>query len=147
MFRRFLVAIALGLWLGGFTFHALVVIPAGERVLGSVQEMGFVTQQVTVVLNRIGVVALLVALWNLWLTRPRRGLFLTWIVLAASQVGLMLLHPVLDGLLVTKTHEIADEERFYRLHQVYLWTSALQWGAGILHVALLLRRSAQPAIR
>ena len=57
MMRRFLVILAIGFWLGGFTFYASVVIHTGHRVFGSRLEVGFLTQQVTRWLNVSSVVA------------------------------------------------------------------------------------------
>ena len=62
--RRFLVVLALGFWLGGFTFYAGVVIHAGHRVFGSARETGFLTQQVTTWLNFSGWLALAILFWN-----------------------------------------------------------------------------------
>src|SRR2546421_12981299 len=62
--RRFLVIVALGFWLGGFTFYAGVVIHTGHRVVGGMRETGFLTQQVTGWLNVSGVAALAILLWN-----------------------------------------------------------------------------------
>ena len=47
LIRQFLVMSAVALWLGGFTFYALVVVPTGTDVLGGSVEQGFVTQAVT----------------------------------------------------------------------------------------------------
>src|SRR5437764_12169532 len=91
--RRFLVILALGFWLGGFTFYAGVVIHIGHRVFGSARETGFLTQQVTGWLNLSGVLALgilfwnaLAAGWNLRVHRLKIGLWLTWGLMAAVQV-------------------------------------------------------------
>src|SRR5436190_16665061 len=58
---RFACLAALAFWMGGFTFYALVVIPTGNRLLGSIQQ-GLLTQQVTHWMNLIGLLALMLLL-------------------------------------------------------------------------------------
>jgi hypothetical protein len=58
--RRFLTLVALIFWQGGFTFYAAVVVPIGQRVLGSHLEQGFITREVTWYMNIAGAVALAV---------------------------------------------------------------------------------------
>src|SRR5215469_3439353 len=59
MLRRFAVLLMFALWMGGFTFYTLIVIPTGGKVLdGGERDVGFITQQVTIWLNWIGVAAL-----------------------------------------------------------------------------------------
>jgi hypothetical protein len=58
--RRLLVLAALLFWHGGFTFHAAVVFPVGQEVLGSHRVQGFFTGRVTNDLNLAGTVVLLV---------------------------------------------------------------------------------------
>ena len=69
LFRRFLVLVALMFWLGGFTFYASVVVPVGQRELGSHLEQGFITRQVTNYLNLSGAVALVVLAWDVAASR------------------------------------------------------------------------------
>lgn len=56
--RRFLAVVVLMFWQGGFTFYAAVVVPVGQRVLGSHLEQGFITREVTWYLNIAGAVAM-----------------------------------------------------------------------------------------
>src|SRR5437773_8650730 len=119
--RRFLVIVALGFWLGGFTFYAGVVIHTGHRVFGGMRETGFLTQQVTGWLNVSGVAALAILLWNAiacWKAPDRwvrGGLWLTWVLMTGVQVGLFALHPVLDGMLDVEGHRILDRAEFHRV--------------------------------
>ena len=64
MIRRYAVLLIFAVWMGGFTFYTLIVIPTGGKVLGSERDVGFITQQVTNWLNWIGLLALLVLGWN-----------------------------------------------------------------------------------
>lgn len=138
--RRFLFVSVVAFWLGGFTFYSGVVIHVGHRVLGSALRQGFVTQRVTEWLNLAGVVALAVMFWNALALWPAKGrltrslLAATWLGMAAIQVGLFALHPVMDRLLDPQVREVLDYERFDLLHRVYLLSASAQWAAGVLHV-------------
>ena len=130
--RHTLALATFALWWGGFTFYAVVVIPTAQKVLRSHTRVGFITQQVTHWLNLVAVLALLFLLWELLgaalLTpRRRRWLWGAWLVMAAMQAGLFILHPMLDRLLDFTAREIIDEPRFYFLHRVYLCVSTVEW--------------------
>jgi len=140
-----LSAWTLAIWLGGFTVYSAVVIPVLHRQLGSPLEVGLVTQEVTDVLNGIGAIALGVA-WLDFLVESRsiglRGthdtrtslasrLGLASLVLAtATLCALVALHERLDWGL-----ESGDLTNFYEWHRAYLWTSIVQWLAGLAIVA------------
>jgi hypothetical protein len=129
--RQYLVVLAIALWLGGFTFYALVVVPIGAEVLGGSIEQGFVTRAVTVHLNQIALGALLILLWNV---AVERGVLLTatWLGMLLAQLALFAIHPRLDALLDPTTHDVASD--FHFLHEVYLWIAAIQWGLGLAHI-------------
>jgi len=139
--RRFLVIAAIAFWLGGFTFYSGVAIPMGVEVLGTHKAVGFITQRVTHWLNIAGVVALSILLINLLLgwrqagPKLRRVLLITWLIMAAVEVELFIMHPMLDRLLTTvPVREILDEDRFDLLHRAYLWSTTGQWVVGVIHV-------------
>lgn len=142
LLRRFLVFAALGFWIGGLTFYALVVIPAGQEVLRSHVNVGFITEKVTDRLNWIGVAALMILLWNVisaWKSpdsKTRQVLTGTWLLMIALQGTLFFLHPGLGRLLDHPAREVIDEPRFYGLHRVYLIVTTVQWAAAILHSLL-----------
>ncbi|HEY2148979.1 MAG TPA: hypothetical protein VGH32_13650 [Pirellulales bacterium] len=148
--RRFLVAAALGLWLGGFTFYSAVVIHVGTDVLGDHRQVGFISERVSNWLNLIGAVALVLALWNMvaiWRTAARwRQAILgaTWLVMTISLAALVVLHRSLDGVLNTDSQEIVNYDEFLWLHGAYLAVSTVQWGAGLLHVFCLVFPSRAP---
>src|SRR5205823_11562729 len=108
-FYRFLSHAALAFWMGGFTFYALVVIPTGNHLLGSI-EQGLVTQQVTKWMNLMGVVALLILLPSARRSWWRSG---SWIVMAASLAVLFWMHPHLDVLIDGSERVVTDDTRFY----------------------------------
>jgi hypothetical protein len=129
--RRFFVLAALAFWQGGFTFYSAVVVPAGERVLGSSREQGFVTRRVTNYLNAAGAVALPLCLWDARIGgRKTLGSRLRWAawggmtVTLAVQIGL---HVALDRLLEPDEMRVVDEQAFRAVHQWYLIASTAQW--------------------
>src|SRR3954453_24142545 len=89
---RYLSIIGLCFWMGGFTFYAGVVIHVGHHVFDSHREVGFLTQQVTVCLNRSGVAVLLILSANHLFSprsasRPLKHVrFTTLALMAAIQV-------------------------------------------------------------
>jgi Domain of unknown function (DUF4149) len=135
---RILALWSLAIWLGGFTVYGAVVIPTLHDQLGSPLETGLVTQHVTDVLNRIGFAVVLLG----WLVTGfdfknrehgqmiRFGSILLLLVMTVSQMGLFVLHRVLD--LRLAAGEMAG---FYPLHRIYVWLNTLQWAAGMLLLA------------
>jgi hypothetical protein len=141
-FRRFLVLQFLMLWQGGFLFYASVVVPTGTEVLGGSFEQARITRLVTPKLNGIGIVALAVFAWEIAAAAPksrrqRRILRVTWIVMAAGLLALLLLHPRLAERVNFETSKIADRGEFQVLHRVYLWVSTLQWLAAFTFAIVL----------
>ncbi len=142
-FGRLLILLVMAFWLGGLTFYAAVVIPTAHDVLGSHRKVGFITQRVTNWINVAGAVGLVILLVNLLISRCVRfrrvmiGLTTTWVVMAALQAGLFFLHPVLDRTLDLPARQVVDDDRFYAMHRVYLITTMIQQGAGLIHVFCL----------
>jgi hypothetical protein len=142
--RRFLLLMALMFWLGGFTFHAAVVIHIGNDVLSSHLEQGYITGSAANYLNLAGAVALVLWGLDIAVTRDssivrRRVRWGLWLILLLSLGVLAWLHVRLDELLSADFFEILDPPRFYDLHRWYLHISTVQWGGGlILTLATLL---------
>ena len=138
--RRFAVILSLCVWFGGFTFYAGVVIHTNHQVLHNSRESGFLTQQVTVWLNLIGVPALAILFWNLVVLWPaqkrwvRSTLLLTWLIMAGFECCLFAMHPMLDRLLDLETHKILERGKFHRLHELYVNLSTCQWMATLLYL-------------
>lgn len=130
MFLNRLAALGLAAWWGGLTVYAAIVVPLGSRNIG-VTEQGFITQQVTHWLNGLAAAALVLSGWTVWIS-GRRTLVVAWWGAAAALIGLVALHPQLDALLDETAHSVLDGVRFYGLHRVYLWVTALQWVAGLV---------------
>lgn len=131
-FRRFLVFLALAFSFGGFLFYAGVVVPAGTSVLGPTDQ-GFVTQLVTRILNLSVLVTLLLLTWDIVVSLRNRSpaanrcLVVCAILIGLSCLTLMWLHLRLDSMLDTEKSAVLDDEAFYGLHRIYLWTSTVQW--------------------
>lgn len=130
--RRFLLLAALSFWLGGFTFYATVVVPMGEKVLGSSIDQGFITQRVANYLNLAGAVALPLLFWDVAAVEKKSRLrAVSWLVMAASLVLLAGMHVYLDQFLDVETKNVMDHDRFYFAHEVYLTVCAVQWASGL----------------
>jgi hypothetical protein len=141
--RRFLVLAALMFWQGGFVFYAGVVVPIGTEVLGSASEQGRITRRVAVWLNWTGAVALVPLAWDAWGDRRKRltgrARLATWVVMAGAQVVLFCMYPSLDAMFDADAVHISERRLFRTLHRTYLWTSTIQWIAGVAYAALALR--------
>ncbi|MBO0696839.1 MAG: hypothetical protein J2P46_00455 [Zavarzinella sp.] len=142
LFRRFLVFQALLLWQGGFLFYSAVVISVGTDVVGSWTQ-GLITRHVTDWMNGIGAVAVLILAWDQISSRDTSGRRLRWwlwAVLAASLVGLIALHPVIERW-IDGTRGGSEDwyAAFYFWHRVYLYVATVQWFAGLAYVAATLR--------
>jgi len=122
------------LWLGGLTFYAAVVVPIGAEITSGTTQ-GFVTQRVTFWLNLLGTGYVAVTAGDL-MGRSYRGRQWLWVVLAATQLLLWLLHPILGRMLDSATLSLNDADTFYQWHRLYLVATAIQWGAGVVHVGL-----------
>jgi hypothetical protein len=131
---RFLVAWSFFFWQAGFLFYSAVVVETGHQVLGRT-EQGFLTQKVTFWLNIAGIVALVMLAIDWFLIPdPKRGRAWIragcWIGMVACHVYLFVLHDQLDALLDPMARHI--ESGFRRPHQIYLWTSTVQWAFALV---------------
>lgn len=141
---RYVVLIALMFWQGGFTFYAAVVVPVGTAVLNnSALRQGFITREVTGWLNVTAAVALSILGIELICTRDRSRVRTVtraglWVTMAACQGLLFWLHPYLANLLERRGLIVLDPEAFRPAHRLYLWTHTVQWGVGLVFVALML---------
>ena len=141
--RRFLTLVALIFWQGGFTFYAAVVVPVGQRVLGSHLEQGFITREVTWYMNIAGAVALAVLAGELFFARQPQLLvkwrWAFWMGMAGGILALILEHPRLDAFIDIDGHALTERANFRVLHRIYLWTSTLEWLLGWIYIWLMLK--------
>jgi hypothetical protein len=143
LWRRYCYILLIAGWMGGFTFYALIVIPTAERVLDSMRDTGFITQQVTRWLNLIGACVLLILPWLLagWREQPPRlriGLVGTWVIMVLAQLGLFATHPLIDRFLEAQGHKLHHYEQFVQMHTLYLTFATVQWSAALLQISLML---------
>jgi hypothetical protein len=140
--RRFLALASLMFWQGGFLFYVSVVVPIGQRVLGSDLNQGLITRQVTNYLNLAGAVALVFLAWDAAMSadRPtlRRLRWLSWLAMFLALGLLAWLHGLLDQLIDLDGVRILDRRLFHVQHRSYLWVSTAQWACGIIYALLML---------
>ena len=144
---------------GGFTFYVSFVVPIGTEILGSARAQGEITQQVTHWINAATAIAAGCMLANTWAARRRLpvdtnwpgDILWTWIewvtlgTIIAGLIGLLAIHPMLDGLIVGEPGKIQVRHRedFYQWHRAYLWISTLQWLASWIWLAAWVRRTSK----
>ncbi len=134
--RRFLVVQSLMLWQGGFLFYAAFVVPVGTEILGSSAAQGTITARVTDSLNLCGLVGLVLMTWDLAVTcdptaRRTAARWWCWAVVGGCQFLLFIVHGLLDSLMDPSRTYVLIQPPFRPLHRAYLWTSTVQWVAGL----------------
>jgi hypothetical protein len=141
---RLMVIAALMFWQGGFTFYAAVVVPVGQRVLGSHLEQGFITREVTWYLNLAGGVCLAVLCMELvdanGSPQLKKWQWALCAALAATLAALVWGRVQLDTLIDLEGHGLLERAAFRTRHRMYLWASTLQWGLGLSYLILTLKR-------
>lgn len=58
-------------------------------------------------------------------------MIVTWLLVTISQLGLLVLHPLLDVQLELTTRTIHDPSWFYECHRAYLIATAASWLTGL----------------
>jgi hypothetical protein len=130
--RRFIVLQLLSFSFGGFVFYAGVVVPIGTRVLGSTTQ-GFITRDVTRVLNAAMLVCIAGLVWEAMAGRASRSavanrvLWSLTILIAFFCLTLIALHGHLNAQLAVDDFAVNNPASFYSVHRIYLWVSTLQW--------------------
>ena len=115
-------------WWGGLCFYAIVVVPIGTELIGSV-EQGFITQRVTGwhnLLTGIFIACLIIEA----IRKHRRVLWSVVIVLAIIEIGLVTWHWHLTGMMNFESQSVPSN--FYTQHAIYLWITAAEWLLGML---------------
>ena len=114
-------------WWGGLCFYAVVVVPIGTELIGSV-EQGFITQRVTQWHNGLSGL-FLVSLLIEAIRRRRRELWAIVVVLAIIDIALVVWHAKLTGMIDFKQQAVPGS--FYAQHAIYLWITLAEWLLGI----------------
>jgi hypothetical protein len=124
---KFSLLLVWAAWWGGLSFYALVVVPIGTDLIGSV-EQGFITQRVTRIHNAITGVFVVCLLVEAFRTRGR----ILWIMsgtLVITTILLVVWHSHLTGMMDFQQQTVP--RRFYSEHAVYLWVTAIEWAIGM----------------
>ena len=114
-------------WWGGLSFYAVVVVPIGTDIIGSV-EQGFITQRVTQWHNGLSGLFLVCLL----IEACRRRSPALWgiaAVLAIINIALVVWHAQLTGMIDFQQHAVPGS--FYSQHAIYLWMTACEWLLGM----------------
>lgn len=129
--RSFLAHFLFALWFGGLTFYAAFVVPIGGALLGETTQ-GYVTQQVTIRLNTLAVVALIFWAWEMManLRLRQRGVAI-WGFQAIILLGLVMLHVKLSSMLDLEDRSGPISAEFYFWHRLYLIGTTVQWLLGL----------------
>ena len=114
-------------WWGGLCFYAVVVVPIGTELIGSV-EQGFITQRVTKWHNALTGL-FLVFLFVEAFRRRSLGLWIIGVMLTITEIALVIFHARLTGMMDFKHQTVPDS--FYDQHALYLWLIAFEWLLGI----------------
>jgi hypothetical protein len=131
IFWQVFLLLVWALWWGGLSFYAIVVVPIGTELIGSV-EQGFITQRVTGWHN-ILTVGFLVCLFIEAVRMRSRMLWSLVIALAIIEVGLFSWHWHLTKMMDFADHSVPSN--FYSQHAIYLWFTAAEWFLGIALIA------------
>jgi hypothetical protein len=141
---------ALAFTFGGFTFYAAVVVPIGGQVLGTTTQ-GFVTRQVTNVINATSAITIMLLFCEALMGRTDRTraanatLISCLFVMTACCLVLVALHLRLETFLDVEQQAVNDHEIFYGVHRVYLWTSTVSWLATLPIIWILVNHQQNKA--
>ena len=124
-------------WWGGLCFYALVVVPIGTELIGSI-EQGFITQRVTGwhnALTGVFLVCLLIEAYR----NPNRTLWSVVVALAITEVALVVWRSHLTGIMDFDQQTVPNE--FYSQHAIYLWITAAECLLGMAMPIILADRT------
>ena len=122
-------------WWGGLCFYAIVVVPIGTEMIGSVEQV-FITQRVTGWHNVL-TGAFLVCLIIEAIHQRSLALWLSVAALAIIEIGLVAWHWHLTGMMDVANQSVPSD--FYEQHAIYLWITAAEWFLGITMALIFVR--------
>lgn len=123
-------------WWGGLSFYAVIVVPIGTELIGSV-EQGFITQRVTMWHNCLAVLFLFCLAVEAY-SRKSRVLWVVLILLTMTTIALSVRHRLLSTLMDFQKQSVNKD--FYAQHAVCLWITAAEWILGMAIPFFLQRR-------
>ena len=115
------------MWWGGLSFYALVVVPIGTELVGSV-EQGFITQKVTIWHNGLSILFVFCLAIEAY-TRKSRVLWVVVSLLMMIDLALVFGHAKLTSQMDFESQSVPSG--FYAQHANYLWITASEWVLGM----------------
>lgn len=140
---RTLLLLTYALFWGGLTFYTGFVTRISERTFEDTMQGGLLTQQVTVVLQWLGVAAAVVLLVNAVAairTCLRRGWAMVGcsVLLALAVAGLFVVHGDLDAVISIENEEVTDRDVFTIGHRRYNQLTTVEFIATVAYLPLAL---------
>jgi hypothetical protein len=139
---RTCLLLSFALFWGGLTFYTGIVVRIMHDVVSDPMTGGMITQQVTVVLQWLGVVTVVLMLANAVVVRKvssRRFkvLLVCSLLLGLSLAGLFVVHNDLDAVISIKQTEITDRDEFVIGHRRYNRLTTVEWIATFLYLPVI----------
>lgn len=140
--RLFLLIMTISFSFGGFTFYSAFVVKIGGEVIDETMQ-GFVTRQVTHVINIASAITLVILIWDALAGKSSRSRFVNrsvfvWLAIYAVCLAILVItHPRLDALLDPVNMSVSSSERFYQLHRIYMIASTIQWLATVFLIGFI----------
>ncbi len=140
LFRRYLVTLALLMWLGGFLFYSTIVIPIGRSVLRPPSHQTFVTREVTKIVDYFGAASMVILLWDTMATRShRKSRGILWIGMTLTVAALAWVRVHLASYMDPETMTITDREAIRPYHLGYIIIGGAQMILGLIYIGVTLR--------
>ncbi|MFM8570861.1 MAG: hypothetical protein ACKOAU_04625 [Pirellula sp.] len=124
-----------GLWWGGLSFYAIVVVPIGTEQIGSVAQ-GFITQRVTQWHNLLCILMTLALAIEAYRTRNR------FLWAACGTLGILTALLLAGHAFLTQQMDFRAgtvPANFYSQHSIYLWLTAAEWCVGLFLLWFFMR--------
>ena len=138
---RVLFLLVFALFWGGLTFYTGFVVRVSHSVLGDPMDGGLITQQVTNLLQLLGVVAVFFMALNAMVVKRQSSKF-GWsllgctLLLSCSLVGLFVVHGHLDSVIDASAYEITNRDAFDTGHRRYNQLTTIQWLASLAYLVI-----------
>ena len=155
-FSRFLLILALVVWIGGIIFFSFVVAPATFSLLPAQEVAGRLVAYSLKSLHIIGLICGVIFLTSTFLLQLRRvktlraAVLLMILLTAFSQFGVTpemeKIREAVGGSIQALPHQDAGRAAFDRLHQISVILECLVLLAGIGVVGLLAAENANPSV-
>jgi hypothetical protein len=140
-FCRILLLLGFALYWGGLTFYTGFVVRISHDVLNDPMDGGLITQRVTGVLQILGVVTVVLMVFNCVVVvrqSQKYGYALVGCatLLGCSLIGLFVVHGHLDAIIDVDAYEIIDRAEFDAGHRRYNQLTTIQWLACLAYLPI-----------